>query len=439
MSILFYLIYSILFFLVFTPFILKGRYMHLSMLPLLFFPHFNVTCFLKMGLTISFFEIYLLVFFAFTLLARNSYMIRIDTAAKIFGLFLSLSLLSILVAQIRIGVGNLQPSLDYLENPAVRSFMSLNKMFVFIPILLAIKRFYIERKVNIPYYFKKYLAYSGVFPSIAVVLQYFNSSFMLLFNNPSFSETRGWDVVSRPCGLSNEASFYAILCFFSFMGVYYAIEEKIISQKVGTGLYILYFVALVLSISRTGLLVFLSFFLLKYYRRLTFCKIMVCVCTVILASQITIMNFNIIDRFISSFDITADASTAERYGSAEAIWRLALDKGLLWGVGIYNYYYYLMPYLPDYMTEVVTYSKNTPIPSFNLIFQLLAEWGGIQFLFFGVYALVNLRKKVCGAFVRDWFLYMFIFALTVQVLNFSLPFLILLYRKNENSLCDRLF
>lgn len=412
--------------------------MHLSMLPLLFFPHFNVTCFLKMGLTISFFEVYLLVFFAFTFLARNSYTMRIDTAAKIFGLFLSLSLLSIVIAQIRMGVGNLQPSFDYLENPAVRSFMSLNKMFVFIPVLLTIKRFYIERKINIPYYFKKYLAYSGVFPSIAVVFQYFNSSFMLLFNNPSFSETRGWDVVGRPCGLTNEASFYAILCFFSFMGVYYAIEEKIISQKVGTALYILYFVALVLSISRTGLFVFLLFFLFKYYRRLTFCKIVVCVCIVILASQITIMNFNIIDRLISSFDITADASTAERYGSAEAIWRLALDKGLLLGVGIYNYYYYLTPYLPDYMTDVVAYSKGTPIPSFNFIFQLLVEWGGIQFLFFGIYTFINLRKKVCESFVKDWFLYMFIFALTVQVLNFSLPFLILLYRKNENTLCNRL-
>ena len=255
----FYFIYFALSLCILTPFICKGKYIHLSMLPLLFFPHFNTTCFLKLGLTFSFFEIYLFAFSFLILLTGFSLTnaFRLNVSGKIFGLFLIISILSIFIAQFRIGLGNLKPSTFYGESPGIRSLMSLNRLFVYPVLLPYIRTFYVKKGVDISFYFKKYLAYSGIIPSIAVILQACGIECLLLFNNPSFSESVGWASPGRPFGLSYEASFYAFMCLFSFVGVYYAVRDNIISSSRGYILYTLYAMGVLLCISRTGMLVFI--------------------------------------------------------------------------------------------------------------------------------------------------------------------------------------
>lgn len=435
LGILFYIIYFILFLCILTPFILKGKYIRLSLLPLLFYPHFNVTCFLKIGLTISFFELYSIALFGLLLIKYKFYKFKITPSDKIFGVFLIISLFSIVVAQIRILNGNLKPSLFFQESPSIRSLMSLNRFFVYPVILIYLREFYTYFKVDLNYYFKKYLAYSGFLPSIATILQSLGFNFLVLANNPSFSSNAGWITVGRPCGLTNESSFFAFMLIFSFIGIYYCIKENIISEKRGYLLYLVYFLALLMSISRTGMLILFIFILQKNIKHLSAKKIIIFICIILCISNISFQGFNILERFSSSFNYMADLSTIERYGSTEAILKLALDKSLLLGIGIYNYTYYIHKYLPDYLYNTIHYANNDPIASFNFILQLIAEWGGALFLFFIIYV-YKILKKSHDTFISNWFIYLSIFALSFQILNFSLPFLILLYPiKHENSIC----
>ncbi|TRX46502.1 hypothetical protein FNW54_03280 [Bacteroides sp. HF-5092] len=431
----FYFIYFALSFYVLVPFICKGKYIHLSMLPLLFFPHFNTTCFLKLGLTFSFFEIYLFVFSFLILLTGFSLknVFRLNISGKIFGLFLIISILSILIAQFRIELGDLKPSTFYKESPVVRSFMSLNRLFVYPVLLSYIRSFYIRKNVDIPFYFKKYLAYSGIIPSIAVILQACGIECLLLFNNPSFSEGVEWKSPGRPFGLSYEASFYAFMCLFSFVGVYYAVRDNVISAFKGYVLYVLYAVGVLLCISRTGMLVFICFICLKNCSKLNFKRVVFVLLIIGLLSQINWMGFNMMDRLVSSFDFEADRSTVERWGSAEGLLNLAIHKSLFLGVGIYNYFYYVMPYIPSEMYHLMNYSNSDKVVSFNFILQLWAEWGGILFLFFFSFVFYKLYRIRKDGVMTDWFLYFFIISLSVQLMNFSLPFLILLYHSNYNA------
>jgi hypothetical protein len=142
--------------------------------------------------------------------------------------------------------------------------------------------------------------------------------------------------------------------------------------------------------------------------------------------NITITGFNIYDRLLSSFDVKADLSTIERYGSSEAILILAIDKGLFFGVGIFNYGFYVMKYLPDYMDVITHYDADHGVPSFNFILQLLAEFGLPLFLVFMSLSIYFVRKTK-DAFITGWFLFLFVFCLSFQALNFVVPFLIFLY------------
>ena len=82
-------------------------------------------------------------------------------------------------------------------------------------------------------------------------------------------------------------------------------------------------------------------------------------------------------------------------------------------------------YLPDYMKDLV-YERGFPLPSFNFIVQLWAEFGLPIFLLF-MYMVVKYIRKCKNSFINEWFLSLFLFALSFQILNFSIPFVILLY------------
>ena len=145
----------------------------------------------------------------------------------------------------------------------------------------------------------------------------------------------------------------------------------------------------------------------------------------LLLGNLHIGGFNLFDRLLSTTDVEADLSTIERYGLAHALVNLAIDKSMVLGVGIYNYFYYLKFYLPDYMKDLV-YERGFPLPSFNFIVQLWAEFGLPIFLLF-MYMVVKYIRKCKNSFINEWFLSLFLFALSFQILNFSIPFVILLY------------
>lgn len=425
---------------VFAPFVASGKYIKYSLLPLCFYPHFNVTCFIKIGLSISFFEFYLLTFAFLVLIVKTKQRLLMTPIDKIFFLFLIISIISIVIAQLRIYIfQDLHPSIHLDETPIVRSLKSLNRLFVYPIPLMLIRNYFIQGKVDISFCIKKYLAYSAILPSIATLLQVLGVNFMLLFNNPSYSADLGWMIVTRPLGLTNEASFFAYMTFFSFIGVYYSQKDNIISKKRANALYCLYLLAVLVTISRTGMLVFLLFIILKNYNKLNWKKILVAILTLFVLSNVNILEFNLVDRFLSSFDFQADFSTIDRYGSAQAIATLALDKGLIWGIGIYNYMYYLYPYLPHYLQDAIPYGLKETIPSFNFVLQLLGEFGLPLLTYFILQTYFWLKRINHEKIIKDWFLYLGIFALSFQVLNFSLPFLILLYRPlyHENSICNR--
>jgi len=193
----------------------------------------------------------------------------------------------------------------------------------------------------------------------------------------------------------------------------------------------------VLTISRTGMLIFIAYSIYKFFSIQSFKPATVIKFTIVLVvtgfilSNITIHNFNLADRFLSSFNVEADASTIERFGVSDALYRLLLDKSKILGVGIYDYGYYIKPYLPYYMNSIY-YAPGEAPPSFNFILQLVAELGPLLFIGMIVNIIFVLEKS--DRFVKEWFIFLALFALSFQVLNFSIPFLILLYpiKKREN-------
>ena len=417
--------------------------------PLLISSQFNVTSFVKIGITISFFEVNLLICLAIllynTLKNRAHSGLNFIASDKVFLLFLVCSFLSIGVAALRVGLGDLIPDGKIETNFLARSLMSLNKFFVFIPALFFIRHFLAKRypSEEIQKTFTKALVYAGILPMLATFIQFSGIGFYLIHNNPSFAEAFHVEnyIGQRIVGLTNEASFYVYQLFFSTLGIYYAYQRRFIKRKRLLILAVLYFITVIISISRTGLLLYLLFGGLIAFRAIkknpfqsTFKFALlgpVLVVLVLALATLNIGGFNLSERFFSTFQVDADASTLERYGSMEALLNLIYDKCLFVGTGIYNYQYYIKAYLPYYM-DASSYGAGDAPPSFNFIFQLFAEFGVPLALFFLLGSMFYLRKTKREIFVKDWFLFLFLFSLSFQTLNFSIPFLILLYPMNLN-------
>ena len=443
MAYVFYSIYSLLFLLAFCVYT-RRKYCHLSILPLLFFPHFNNLCLIKIGMTFSFFELY--VFFLAVLILFTGYSFfssyRQTATDKILLTFMLFSVISIVVAQIRIMTGNLSPSPGIREEPAARSIMSLNKLIVFLVMLPYIRTYFISRRVDIAKYFKIYLAWSALLPTIAVILQFAGIECRMFFNNPSFSDKAIWASPTRPFGLSYEASFYAIMCFLSFIGVYYVNRERLFNKWLCYLLFILYFVGVALCFSRTGLLILLLFVFIKNVGSYSLKKIVVLGLLVIVLVNVSVFGLSLVDRILSSFSINSDASTFERFGSMLGLLNLFWEKGLVLGVGIFNYTFYLYEYMPQAVISYMHFHKSSVIVSFNFILQLAAEWGFPLFVSF-LYLCKKYLKPFCkDGFEKDWFIYLAILSLSVQMPNFSIAYIILLYLPsslNQNVLKNAVF
>lgn len=434
-GILFYTIY--IFFLISIPFLFFSKEKYKVLFPLISCAHFNATSFFKIGITFSFFEIILFTLVGLILWKKKGklkklYLSNID---RVYLFFLLASLISIIIAIIRIIVEDLHPSPEIETIPFLRSIMSLNKIIVFLPCLIIIRDYlgdlYEHNFLNKKILF--YIAISGVLPSISILLQYINIGFFLIHNNPSFSQE--FEIIEyinrRPAGLTNEASFFVYQLFFSFMAIFECLRFKLLTKKIFFTLLSLFLLSVILSLSRTGLLIYILFLFLYQFRNgisvirsfYTYCFLAI---SFFLVKNINLYGFNIVDRLLSSFNTQADLSTIERYGSTEAILKMVIDKSLFLGVGIYNYGYYIKDYLPSYLTDVIKYSSKTVAPSFNFILQLMAEFGIILFIIF-IIRVFFLIRKIHFYFVSMFFFFLFIFALSFQILNFSIPFIVLLF------------
>ena len=379
---------------------------------LIFTAQFNVTCLIKLGITFSFFEVALLITSILIFIEqvyKKCWSCRISNVDIVFFLFLIFSFISVCVAFCRLLFGDLQLTSEYSTIPGVRSIMSLNKPLFYLLIIPV--RNYISSQLSYDIYkekFLKYLTYSGIIPSIAVVLQYLSIGFVVVHNNPSYSENV-FKVVSyvglRPVGLSNEAAGHCYELFFCLLGLFFSYYQRIISRSTFLLLYSLFFVSVILSISRTGLLFFIAYSAYAYTKHSGVSMKGIFV-LIFMGSFLTLLLGNLVN--------------------------LAIDKSMVLGVGIYNYFYYLKSYLPDYMKDLV-YERGFPLPSFNFIVQLWAEFGLPIFLLF-MYMVVKYIRKCKNTFFNEWFLSLFLFALSFQVLNFSIPFVILLYPQIKKRL-----
>lgn len=435
-SILIYIFYFLLLLLI--PFFFHKKKAGAILFVLIFTAQFNVTCLIKLGITFSFFEVALLITSILIFIEqvyKKCWSCRISNVDIVFFLFLIFSFISVCIAFCRLLFGDLQLTSEYSTIPGVRSIMSLNKPLFYLLIIPV--RNYISSQLSYDIYkekFLKYLTYSGIIPSIAVVLQYLSIGFVVVHNNPSYSENV-FKVVSyiglRPVGLSNEAAGHCYELFFCLLGLFFSYYQRIISRSTFLLLYSLFFVSVILSISRTGLLFFIAYSAYAYMKHsgVSMKGILVLIFMgsffTLLLGNLHIGGFNLFDRLLSTTDVEADLSTIERYGLAHALVNLAIDKSMVLGVGIYNYFYYLKFYLPDYMKDLV-YERGFPLPSFNFIVQLWAEFGLPIFLLF-MYMVVKYIRKCKNSFINEWFLSLFLFALSFQILNFSIPFVILLY------------
>lgn len=445
LSIPFYLFYIFLAFC--TPFFLVSKkYRFLSLLGLIFTAQFNVTCFLKIGMTISFFEIslflnVLIILISSPTIIKKIVILKIDYVMILLLLF---SLLSIFVAQIRISLGNLMPVSLAGEIPMFRSLMSLNKIIVFYPCFLIIRTFFLTvfKAEELKRYFLLFLLYSGILPCLSVLIQFMGIGFYVIKNNPSFSEI--FHIVDffveRPIGLTNEASFFVYQLFFPFVALIECFKRKFITKKCFVIILLFFVFSVILSLSRTGILIYSLYGIYKFMNKsISFSKVfkmaLILITFFFIMKNITITGFNLYDRLLSSFNVEADLSTIERYGSSEAILNLIVDKGLIFGVGIFNYGFYVLNYLPDYMDVITHYDAEHGVPSFNFILQLVAEFGLPIFLIFMTLSIYYVRKSK-DSFVIGWFLFLFVFCLSFQALNFSVPFLIFLYPalNDQNSL-----
>lgn len=448
LSLIFYIFYISLFFVTFY-FCIKCPIKLIY--PLIFSSQFNVTSFFKFGMTFSFFEINLFISI-FTILFFYSkeivikYKIKFTESDKIFSLFLLISIISIFIGIIRVLLNNLSPD-KYIVTPFyLRSFMSLNKIFIYLPFLIFLRTKLLNLYSNniLQNTFLKALAISGILPALAAILQFSNIGFYLIHNNPSFSESfRIEDYHGvRIVGLTNEASFFVYQLFFPTLAIYYCWIKKLLNKKYLKIILSIYILTVVISISRTGLLIYFIFLLLILFReyRMNFNLIIkslfIIIPLTILLSNINIIGFNLLERLISTFQYSSDSSTLERYGSMQALLNLLLSKSIIIGVGIYNYQYYIKQYLPDYM-NVFNYGNGDTPTSFNFLLQILVEFGLLFSLIFFLISIKLLKKNKNINFQKDWFIFLLIFSLSFQTLNFSIPFLILLYPNgniNENTL-----
>lgn len=451
LGIVFYIIFGGL---TFLTLIFSWRKPIYVLFSLLISSQFNVTSFFKLGITVSFFEVNLFICFAILLYKRlaqsNQFRFSLNPTDKVFLLFLFCALFSIGIAILRVGMGDLMPDVKIETNFIARSFMSLNKLFVFIPTLILIRTILVERYLSsqIQVVFIKALVYSGILPMLATFIQFSGIGFYLIHNNPSFAEVFHIEnyVGQRIVGLTNEASFYVYQLFFSTLGIYYAYRTKMMKRWKLISLAFLFMVTVIISISRTGLLLYILFAGLIAFREfkknlirffLKFSILAPVFIVIIMAiSTLNIGGFNLTERFFSTFQVDSDASTLERYGSMEALLNLIYDKCLLMGTGIYNYQYYVKLYLPYYMDQSSYGAGDTP-PSFNFVFQLFAEFGVPLAMIFFIGSVIYLRKTHHETLIKDWFVFLLLFSLSFQTLNFAIPFLIILYplkSLNEDSL-----
>lgn len=414
---------------------------------LIFCAQFNVTCILKLGVTFSFFEISLLTtFILITLDAfynHRTLLWHVSYIDRVFVLFLALSFISIGIAFLRRILGNLPLSVEYPTPPILRSIMSLNKPLYYL-LLIPVGNFLIKNN-SLGYNnekFLKYLAYSGIIPSIMVVIQWLALGAFIIHNNPSYSENDlrvAYYYGERAVGLSNEAAGHCFELFFCFIGLVHCQVRKILPKNTVIILYILFFSSVIMTISRTGMVFFIGYSVyayFKYSRKSKLKKIIISLTAisvlVTILSSLKFNGFNLYERLLSTADVNSDLSTLERYGLADAMLGLFIDKGVVFGVGIYNYFYYIKDYIPNYMS-VIVYDYGFPLPSFNFVVQLMAEYGLPLFLLFSLLVIRYIRKTN-DSFISEWFIALFFFALSFQILNFSLPFIIMLYQTNKYNI-----
>ena len=400
---------------------------------LYFLATFDVTCFIKFGMTISYFESALLL-----LLIRSVFLkvrlIALDRKECLAIYFLALCVLSVIISQLRFIFNDLQSDASSIEMVA-RSIQSNGKLIFYVFILSILSRVYRISSID----FIKGVAIGAIPAAIAVILQYAGVGLILIHNNPSFG--MGFNIQTytgqRPAGLTNEASFYAYQVAFSIIMLLVCILRKYISTVIWMYIIMcLYFTSLIASIARSGwviipaLCMIISWLEIKRSSRdVNIRKTLVFICVLILAisllTKLEFQGFNVASRFLSSFNTEADASTIERYASLVALLGLALDKSLLFGVGIYNYAFYIKPYIAPEVWKSF-YADNTVMPSFSFVIQLFAEFGGILFLllFLGVY---RYYRTSVGA-EKYWFLVALLFAMTFQVTNFACTYFIFILR-----------
>lgn len=451
LSVLFYLLYFLL--------ILSTVYFFLKksigiLYPLIITAQFNVTSLLKVGITVSFFELNLFLLLFIVLLFQRQFSIawlskiRLFLPDFIWIFFLVFSLISIILGLVRVAFGDLIPDPFMSPSPFIRGLMSLNKFFVFLPIFFVIRQYLLDNfnveKIN--KHFLLAMIIGGILPSLAVIIQFLGVGFTLIHNNPSFSETFRIETYqgARPAGLTNEASFFAFQLFFSNLALFYAFRKRIINFKIFITTALLFLIGIILSISRLGQLFFVIFYMVEFGRyinvfsskgvlKLLFVMPILLVAVYFL-STISIGGFNIGERFMSTFEVEADLSTIERYGTTQALFSLLMKKSLLVGIGMYNFQYYIKDYLPDYM-DVMYYPKGVSPASFNFVLQMIVEQGVLLFLAFMALNVLIL-KRTKNSFIRNWYIYLFLFSISFQTLNFSIPFLIMffVFKNEENSL-----
>lgn len=399
---------------------------------LYFLATFDVTSFVKIGMTISFFELGLIA-----LLARSAFLkirlLKLDHKEQLVIYFIILAGVSVLIAQIRVGLDWLRPDHTALELIA-RSFMSNGKLVFYVVCLSVLSRIYQVSQKD----FIKGVALGSAPAAVAVILQYAGLGLILIHNNPSFAEVFRVETYAgqRPVGLTNEASFFSYQLAFSVAMLLVSILRQYFSSKaVPYFMMILYLSSLVLTIARTGLVLIPALCLIIAWMeakasngafRMPKSLVVFGVLTigVLLLADTSILGYDVGSRLASSFNAEADASTIERYGSMAALLQLAMHKALIFGVGIYNYSFYVRPYLSDYLRDL--YGSDGIMPSFSFVIQLFSELGGVLF---SILLLLAYRYyRVANAPEKYWFLTALVFAMTFQVTNFACTFFVFLLR-----------
>ena len=399
---------------------------------LFFLATFDVTIIAKAGLTVGFFELGLILLFLKQLKMGNM-KLCFQGKDKIYLSFLLFSFISIIIANVRLAIGDLSVKENELL-PFLRSFMSLGKyIFYFVTIIFIRDHLAINNKE-----FMYGIALGGLPAAIAVILQalpFFN--FILIHNNPSLMEPilriAEYSGELRPVGLTNEASFFAYQISFSLL----ALTEIILCcgvNKLKSFIIVIYGAAIIISLSRTGYLAMIIIFMFYIISSNKLSKkiylISLGLIIIYFLSFAEYYGFNVLERFISTFDVISDYSTIERYGVTEALMSLALDKSILFGIGIYNYGYYIKEYLPESLYAF--YDYDYAVPSFNFLIQVITEFGIPLFILFFAY-IIKIYRRIDDRFSKRWLLLMLYFSLTFQIFNFSVPFLLLFNRIPSNK------